>query len=313
MILTVTLNPAVDFAVFGGPFSAHRTNRGRPMPPDPGGKGNNAARVARALGADVTATGLMGGFTGLFIDESLKKEGIATSFFEISGVTRFTAAYIEDETGAETKIVPDGPRISDREAQGFVAHYERLVKAGSFSVIALAGSLPGGVPADFYSVLIETADRYGTPVVLDTSGEALRAARGRPPLMIKPNLTEAMELAGTEKTAELFHFLNGLSETIPVIALTMGRDGALFFSAGRAVRIAARISDAAKAVNPVGAGDSFVGGFCAAYDRFGNDRERLFNWAVAAGTATARSAGLLFSRDEFEAAADSLIVEEIET
>jgi len=310
MILTVTLNPAVDFTVFGGPFWAHRTNRGRPIPPDPGGKGNNAARVAHTLGADVTATGLVGGFTGAFIDKSLKEEGISTSFFEISGVTRFTAAYIEEETGTETKIVPDGPRISDREADGFVAHYEQLVKDGNFSIIVLAGSLPGGVPADFYRALIEAADRYETPVVLDTSGQALRAAGAYPPLMIKPNLTEAIELAGTERTDELFRFLRGLSGTIPVIALTMGKDGAVFFTADRTVKIGAGVSGA---LNPVGAGDSFVGGFCAAYDRFGDDRERLFRWAAGAGTATARSAGLLFSLDDFEAAMDSLVVEEVKT
>ncbi len=181
MILTVTLNPAVDFTVFGGPFLPHRTNRGRPMPPDPGGKGNNAARVARSLGSDVTATGLLGGFTGTFIDRSLKTEGILTSFFEISGVTRFTAAYIEEQTRAETKIVPDGPRITPRDVKGFVAHYGELIKAGSYSVIVLSGSLPPGVPEDFYCALTDVAGSREIPVVLDTSGKALKTAIARPP------------------------------------------------------------------------------------------------------------------------------------
>jgi 1-phosphofructokinase family hexose kinase len=307
MILTVTLNPAVDFTVFGGPFSVHRTNRGSLMPADPGGKGNNVARVARSLGADVTATGLTGGFTGAFIDEALSKEGITTAFFEISGVTRFTAAYIEEGSGAETKIVPDGPLISDREVQGFVDHYGRLVKTGEFSIIVLSGSLPRGVPADFYHTLIETADTFGTPVILDTSGQALREAAARPPLMIKPNLTEAMELAGTERPDEVFSVLTELSRTIPIIALTMGGEGAVFFSDGPAVKIT---SEASGAVNPVGAGDAFVGGFSAAYDRFGDDRKQLFRWASAAGTASARSAGLLFSPDTFEKAMAALVIEE---
>lgn len=308
MILTVTLNPAVDFTVFGTPFRVHETNRGRSIPPDPGGKGNNVARVARLLGSDVTATGLVGGFTGAFIEESLAAERIVPSFFRIDGVTRFTAAYIEEGTGAETKIVPDGPETSQEEAAAFVEYYEELIKKGKFSVIALAGSLPRGVAADFYSALIEVAGWHEVPVVLDTSGEALKAAVGRPPLLIKPNLVEATELAGTEDRGELFRYLKGLAETIPIIALTMGRDGAVFFTADRTQKIG---TGEPGAVNPVGAGDAFVGGFCAAYDRFGEERQRLFRWAAAAGTACAGSVGLLFSREAFEAAMESLVVEEI--
>jgi 1-phosphofructokinase family hexose kinase len=309
MILTVTLNPAVDFTVFGGPFLPHRTNRGRPMPPDPGGKGNNAARVARSLGADVTATGLLGGFTGAFIDLSLKREGVITSFLEISGLTRFTAAYLEEGTGAETKIVPDGPEISEHDAVDFITHYERLIKATSYSVIVLSGSLPPGLPEDFYSALTEVAGRYEIPVVLDTSGKALAASISRPPLMIKPNLTEAGELAGSDKIDDIVRFLKGLSATIPIIALTMGPDGALFITAEGTTKIA---TDVSNVTNPVGAGDAFVGGFAAAYDRFGDEREHLFRWAAGAGTATARSAGLLFTRRDFEEAAESLVIEEIE-
>jgi tagatose 6-phosphate kinase len=308
MILTVTLNPAVDFTVFGGPFQAHRTNRGKPAAPDPGGKGNNAARVARSLGAEVTATGLLGGFTGAFIDQSLKAEGIVTSFLEISGTTRFTASYIEEETAAETKVVPDGPVIGGREAEGFVAHYGRLIDGGRYSVIVLSGSLPGGMPEDFYGVLIDMAARHGVPVVLDTSGKALAASIARAPFMIKPNLTEAGELAGTDKMDDIVRFLKGLSGTIPVIALTLGQDGSLFITADRTTRITTGVSNA---VNPVGAGDAFVGGFAAAYDRFGDERDRLFRWAAGGGTACARSTGLRFSRESFEAATASLVIEEI--
>jgi tagatose 6-phosphate kinase len=307
MILSVTLNPAVDFTVFGGPFLAHRTNRGRLNDPDPGGKGNNAARVARSLGADVTATGFLGGFTGAFVDESLRKEGIVTAFFDISGTTRFTAAYIEDESGAETKIVPDGPAVTAEEAARFLGHFERLVGASGCSIAVLSGSLPRGVPEDFYCALIGIASAVGIPVILDTSGGALAAAVGRSPFMIKPNLPEAGELAGTDDRAGIMRFLGGLARTIPVVALTLGEEGSLFITAYRAVRITAR---APEAVNPVGAGDAFVGGFAAAYDRFGNEPDRLFRRAAAAGTACAGTAGLLFSPEAFEAAAESLAIEE---
>ncbi len=308
MILTVTLNPAVDFTVFGGPFIVHETNRARSVPPDPGGKGNNAARVARLLGADVTATGLIGGFTGEFIEQSLVTEGIEPSFFAIDGLTRFTAAYIEEGTGAETKIVPQGPVITEKESRDFITHFEQLITTGRFSIVALSGSLPEGVASDFYCALIEVAGWHEVPVVLDTSGEALRAALAQPPLMIKPNVSEALELAGAEDLDGVFSYLRGLADTIPLIALTMGKDGAVFFTSDRTVKIT---TGQAGGVNPVGAGDAFVGGFCAAYDRFGEERQRLFRWAAAAGTASARSARLLFSRDEFESVMESLVLEEI--
>ena len=308
MILTVTLNPAVDFTVFGAPFLPHQTNRGRPIAPDPGGKGNNAARVARSLGAEVTATGFLGGFTGRFIDESLRTEGIVSSFQWISGTTRFTAAYIEEGTGAETKIVPDGPGITGREADNFIAQYGGLIGSGRFSIVVLSGSMPPGLPNDFYGLLIEAAARRGIPAILDTSGRALSASVGRSPFMIKPNLAEAGELAGTDDHDAIVRYLVGLSGTIPVIALTLGEQGALFVSADRTVRVSTSLTDA---VNPVGAGDAFVGGFAAAYDRFGDTRERLYRWAAGAGTACARSSGLLFPRESFEEAVGSLVIEEI--
>jgi len=308
MILTVTLNPAVDFTVFGAPFVPHRTNRGRPIAPDPGGKGNNAARVAKSLGAEVTATGFLGGFTGEFIDKSLKAEGIESSFVTISGTTRFTAAYIEEGTGAETKIVPDGPGITGREAEDFTAHYGGLIGSGRFSIVVLSGSLPACLPDDFYGSLIEAAGRGGIPVILDTSGRSLAASVGWSPFMIKPNLVEAGELAGTDDRDAIVRYLAGLSGTIPVIALTLGKQGALFISADRTVSVGTWLTDA---VNPVGAGDAFIGGFAAAYDRFGDNRDLLYRWAAGAGTACARSAGLLFSRDAFEEAVGSLVVEVI--
>jgi 1-phosphofructokinase family hexose kinase len=308
MILTVTLNPAVDLTVFGGSFRVHETNRGRSLPPDPGGKGNNVARVARLLGADVTATGLVGGFTGDFIEGALAAESITPSFFRIDGITRFTAAYLEQGTGLETKIVPDGPEVSREEAAAFVRHDEELIAKGAFSVVALSGSLPRGVGADFYSPLIEAAGRHGVPVVLDTSGPPLREAVGSAPLMVKPNLAEATELFGADDKDELFRYLRGLARTIPIVALTMGREGALFFTRDKAIRASA---GSVAAVNPVGAGDAFVGGFSAAYDKFGDDRGRLFRWAVAAGTACAGSSGLLFAREAFDAAEKSVVLEEL--
>lgn len=307
MILTVTTNPAIDFTVFGEEFIPHQTNRGQDMAPDPGGKGNNAARIARLLKSEVMVTGFIGGFTGDYIQDQLRHEGIQTEYFPIRGTTRITLAFVEKGTARETKIVPLGPKISDEEAEAFCRHYEHLIKTHQFSIIALCGSLPRGLSADFYGKLIDMAREHEIPAILDSSGDALSEGIKHLPFLIKPNLAEAMELTGAGRN-EIFDSMKKLSSKVKIIALTMGSDGAIFFSKQRTVRVHAETNEM---INPVGAGDAFIGGFAAAFDRFGAEEEQLFFWAVAAGTCTARSAELIWSLDEFEKTRRSLTIEEM--
>ena len=313
MILFVTLNPAIDFTVYGRSFEPRRTNRGRDAAPDPGGKGNNAARIASLLGAKTAVSGFLGGFTGDFIASELEREGIRARFHPIRGLTRITVAFVEEEgTHAETKIVPQGPEISSGEREGFLRRFEKILKGGKPKAVALCGSLPAGLPEDFYAVLIDIAKNHGVPAILDSSGKALEQGLRGDPFMIKPNLDEAAELVGSRDEDTIYAAMRELARRTGVVALSLGSRGAAFFTSTRALRVSvAEGGEGAGPINAVGAGDAFVGGFCASLDLHGFDEERAFAWAVAAGYCTAHSQGMLWPADAFSRALDRVIVEEI--
>jgi 1-phosphofructokinase family hexose kinase len=305
MVLTVTLNPAVDYVVFGGGFAVGATNRGEDIAPDPGGKGNNAARIARALGAEVDATGIVGGFTGRFITESLEAEGLGSKFYRAPSPTRITASFIDVASLEQTKIVPFGPAARPEEITGFRSHLSRLLDARKYSMVSMNGSLARGMEAEEYSLLIGLCSERGVPVVLDTSGRALEAAvapasRGSGPFMIKPNIDEARALLGAGKSVgaeALAELLRPLLETIPCIALTLAEEGAMLLTREGCLR--GSIPGVA-AVNPVCAGDAFVGGFLARWDSDPGNFEACFRYALAAGSATASVEGLMWERSLFD-------------
>ncbi len=306
MILAVTLNPAVDFTVFGENFRTGSTNRGKDVYPDAGGKGNNAARIARLLGSDVMVTGFLGGFTGDFIISELEREGIRTAFYHINDLTRITLAYVDNINSSETKVVPSGPKISAQQAEAFCSHFEELLIQNDFSIVALCGSLANGLFDDYYSRLIGIANAHGIPVVLDTSGKALKKGIESSPFLIKPNMDEAAELSGSGSIDEITSYMRTLTPKIGTVALTLGKDGAFFITKNHTARATVAPVDA---VNPVGAGDAFIGGFLAAYDKSGTDTEKLYSWSMAASVCTARSKGLLWPPEMFDETVKTVTIE----
>ncbi len=308
MILIATLNPAVDFTVFGGRLNPYQTNRGTDVPPDPGGKGNNAARVARLLGCDVSVTGFAGGFTGQYVRARLREEGIKDCYYTTEKATRVTLSYIEEESRRETKIVPSGPELSSGEAEAFLRHFQYLLDSRPFSIIGLCGSLPRGVPDDYYGTLIDIAAGRHIPVILDTSGGSLSEGIKHRPSMIKPNREEAFELTGGSTMEEVTSRVKSMTVLVPTISLTLGGDGAVLFRHGLTMRGRSTIGPA---VNPVGAGDAFIGGYMAAFSRFGDDPMSSFRWALAASACTARATGITWPPGEFDDALRTIELEEL--
>jgi tagatose 6-phosphate kinase len=188
MIVTVTLNPALDLTYTVDALIPHGTHRVAAVAERPGGKGLNVAAVLHALGEPVLATGLLGGTTGGRVTALLQENGIPSAFTRIAGETRRTVA-VADPVDA-TGFWEPGPRITEGEWAAFVSHFRGLL--GRASVVALSGSLPPGIPADGYGVLIRLASVAGVRTVLDTSGEALRHGLAAGPDLAKPN---ALELA----------------------------------------------------------------------------------------------------------------------
>ncbi|MDO0913880.1 1-phosphofructokinase family hexose kinase [Streptomyces sp. DT2A-34] len=198
MILTVTLNTALDITYRVRALRPHASHRVSEVTERPGGKGLNVARVLAALGHEVTVTGFAGGATGRVVQERLTATpGVVDALVPVTGATRRTIAVVDERTGDTTQLNEPGPTISPAEWSAFQEAYEDLVP--SASAVALCGSLPPGVPVGAYAGLVRAARAAEVPVLLDTSGEALRRGVAARPDIIKPNADELAELTGSHE------------------------------------------------------------------------------------------------------------------
>ncbi|MFI8070341.1 1-phosphofructokinase family hexose kinase [Streptomyces sp. NPDC086033] len=198
MILTVTLNTALDITYRVRSLRPHTSHRVTEVTERPGGKGLNVARVLAALGHEVTVTGFTGGATGRTVQDRLTDvPGLVDALVPVTGPTRRTIAVVDEESGDTTQLNEPGPTVTPAEWSAFQEAYEDLVP--SVSAVALCGSLPPGVPVGAYAGLIRTAKAAGVPVLLDTSGEALRRGVAARPDILKPNADELSELTGSHE------------------------------------------------------------------------------------------------------------------
>ena len=262
MILTVTMNPSIDISYPLETLHLDTVNRVDKVSKTAGGKGLNVTRVLAEIGDPVSATGLIGGSTGQFILDHLDQE-IGKEFFEIQGETRNCIAILHE--GQQTEILEKGPSVSEEEGQAFLDHYEALLP--DVAVVAISGSLPAGLPLDYYSQLVERAKRAGKPVVLDCSGVSLEKALVAPikPTVIKPNNEELSQLLGYEVTKDLDQLKevlqSNLFKGIDWVIVSLGADGA--FAKHGDVFYKVDIPKI-EVVNPVGSGDSTVAGIASA-------------------------------------------------
>ncbi|MGW0417978.1 1-phosphofructokinase family hexose kinase [Streptomyces sp. NPDC003015] len=198
MILTVTLNTALDITYRVRSLRPHTSHRVTEVVERPGGKGLNVARVLAALGHEVTVTGFTGGATGRTVQDRLTDvPGLVDALVPVTGPTRRTIAVVDERSGDTTQLNEPGPTVTPEEWSAFQEAYEDLVP--SVSAVALCGSLPPGVPVGAYAGLIRTAKAAGVPVLLDTSGEALRRGVAARPDILKPNADELSELTGSHE------------------------------------------------------------------------------------------------------------------
>ena len=196
MIVTVTLNTAIDKTLSVPNFRLGRRHRTVEQTTMPGGKGVNVARVLKTLGAPVIATGLAGGATGTRIVDQLTQLSVLSDFVRIGEESRTNTAVIDPTTGEQTEINERGPKVSPREIELFVDKLLYLAKGASLCVFA--GSLPREVDTDIYAHLIRELRKLGVTTVIDTDGDPLRRAVRAEPDVISPNVLEAEELVGHE-------------------------------------------------------------------------------------------------------------------
>jgi 1-phosphofructokinase/tagatose 6-phosphate kinase len=196
MIITVTLNAALDKTLEVPNFTPGRRHRTVDQKTAPGGKGVNIARAIKRLGQPVIATGVTGGSTGNRIVEALNDEAILNAFVRIREESRTNTAVLDPTTGLQTEINERGPAVTVHELELFREKLLYLAKGASICVFA--GSLPRGIEQDVYASLIRSVRRLGVTAIVDTEGEPLRLAVKAEPDVVSPNEGEAEELVGHE-------------------------------------------------------------------------------------------------------------------
>lgn len=282
VILTVTLNAALDITYRVPRLRAHTTHRVTEVTERPGGKGLNVARVLAALGHDTVVAGFAGGTTGVVLRERLTAvDRVTDALIPVSGPTRRTIGIVDGATGDTTQLNEPGPTVGPAEWTAFADSYRRLLPKAA--AVALCGSLPPGVPVGTYARLIREAHAAGVPTVLDTSGEPLRRGIAARPTIAKPN---AHELAGlTGFTEPLRAARDARRRGAHAVAASLGPDGMLAVTADGAWRAT---PPGRLAGNPTGAGDSAVAGLLSGLVEGLAWPERLVR-AVALSAATVRA------------------------
>ncbi|MFF1721781.1 1-phosphofructokinase family hexose kinase [Streptomyces sviceus] len=250
MILTVTLNTALDITYRVPSLRPHTSHRVTEVVERPGGKGLNVARVLAALGHEVTVTGFTGGATGRIVQDQLTAvPGLVDALVPVTGPTRRTVAVVDERSGDTTQLNEPGPTVTPEEWSAFQETYEDLVP--SVSAVALCGSLPPGVPVGAYAGLIRTAKAAGAPVLLDTSGEALRRGVAARPDILKPNADELSELTGSHEPLRATQ--DARRRGALAVVASLGKEGLLAVTPEGRWRAA---PPAAVHGNPTGAGDA---------------------------------------------------------
>jgi 1-phosphofructokinase family hexose kinase len=291
MIITVTLNAAIDKTLAVPNFRLGRRHRAVEQTAMAGGKGVNVARALRALGQPVIATGVAGGPTGTRIVEHLTEEGILNDFVRIREESRTSTAVVDPTSGDQTEINEHGPHVSDQELDLFVDKLLYLAKGAA--VCVFAGSLPRGVDTGLYGRLVEEMRRLGVTTVLDSEGEPLLTATRKRPDVVSPNELEAEGLVGHEFSDEDDR-RRALGEMVEMGAregiITLA-DGCLAVLGEGSERALFRATlEPLEPVSSVGSGDALLAGFVAA--RYGgHDPEHCLRFAVACGAESTQHFG----------------------
>lgn len=287
MIATVTLNPAVDYTVsLSAPFVHGAVNRTVAERITPGGKGINVSVILHRLGAETVMHGFLAGLTGRLIESAVTEMGIPAKWLylnENDGMNRINMKLMNNEGVTEVNgvgVTPDERCIADLLAQ--------LERYSAEDIIVLAGSIPKGLSAAFYGEIMKRLASNGVRFAVDAEGEALLAALPYCPLVIKPNLPELCALFGVDEIHggdELLHYAARLQEMgARNVLISLGGEGALLLTEdGEVYRMAAPHGETQ---STVGAGDSMLGGFLAAYAEKKSMAECL-RMGIAAGSATA--------------------------
>ncbi len=299
-IVTLTLNPSIDGSAEAE--KVRHTNKVRTFNErfDPGGGGINVARVVKALGGDVCALYLAGGATGDALDSLIDKQGVPRKRIPIADDTRLSHVVFERESGKEYRFTPEGPKLSGDEVSACLDALREM----DCGYLVASGSLPRGVEADFYTRVADIAREKGAHFVLDTSGDALKAALEHGGIhFVKPSHGEFRNLVGDDCQSTEAMGADAISAAAKrfiddgkaeIIAVTLGHEGAVLIDQdGTYQRDVPKVT----VRSAVGAGDSFVAGMTHALST-GLSHRDAFLMGMAAGSAAVMTPGTELCRAE---------------
>ena len=299
MIITVTLNAAIDKSLSVPNFQLGRRHRTVEQRTIAGGKGVNIARTLKALGQPVIATGFAGGATGTHIVEQLTEEAILNDFVRIREESRTNTSVLDPTTGQQTEVNERGPSVSEQEVELFID--KLLYLARGAAIVVFAGSLPPGVPPELYATLIGELERTDVTTVVDTDGEPLRQAVRAEPDVVSPNVLEAEELVGHEFAGEqerslVVREIVALGPREAIMTLPDGCFAQVLVDGQPRVK-RARVQPR-EPIAKSGSGDAFLAGYLAArYEGRAPDQCLRFGVACGAESTGRLGAGLIDPRE----------------
>lgn len=283
MIVTVTMNPAIDKTVYVETFVHGGLNRVKHIIIDAGGKGINVSKTIKALGGDSIATGFLGGNNGNTIANMLASDEVNAEFMTVDGETRINTKIAETD-GTVTELNEAGSEISEEELRKFEEQLMNYAKEGTWFV--LSGSVPAGVPKTIYGDIIRKVHEKGAKVFLDADGELFTESLAAKPDVIKPNRVELEKYIGAEHSLTEEELLsvgnNLLDKGIGTVIISLGHEGALFLTKEQSLKCPA-IS--IEVHSTVGAGDALVAAFT-----YGMDNGEDFEACAKLGIATSAGA-----------------------
>ena len=309
MILTVTLNAAIDKRYVVENYQVGEVNRVNECAYVAGGKGLNVSKTAAIAGAEVLATGFVGGHAGAYITEAVEKQGVATDFIQVKGESRSCINIYDTVNKTQTEFLEPGVVVSEEEQRAFYLKFDQLL--AKCDVVAMSGSVPKGIGTDMYPKLVAMAKAAGKKIIVDTSGALLEEAVKAKPNMVKPNIDEIRLLTGKQILGreELIEAGIELQKSgIERVVISLGADGSLMFvEEGVYQAVVPKID----AVNTVGCGDCMTAGFAISFEQGMSPEEALrFASATSAASAMREETGY-FETEDMKALFDQIEIKKL--
>lgn len=298
MILTVTLNAAIDKRYVVENVRLGEVNRVKECVYTPGGKGLNVSKPVAIYGAEVTATGFVGGHAGHYIEDALRTFHIKSAFYHMEAESR-SCINIWDETNQlQTEFLEPGFTVTEADFEGFLKQFQGMITEAE--VVTISGSVPKGLDGTAYQRMIKLVKDAGKPVILDTSGKLLEMGLEAKPAMIKPNLDEIRMLTGKD-CADLQEIIAAAKmlyqRGIEIVTVSLGGEGAIVVSREGTYR--AKVPKI-EAVNTVGCGDSMTAGFALGLSEGLSIRETLRKASAVSAAAAMREETGFFIKEDME-------------